>query len=31
LVRQDENGVNIIDYNIFDEVLPLDEEEKRST
>ncbi|RDS82692.1 ion channel [Dyella psychrodurans] len=26
LVRRDEHGVNIIDYTIFDEVLPLDEE-----
>lgn len=26
LVRRDENGVNVIDYTIFDEVLPLDEE-----
>lgn len=31
LVRRDENGVNIIDYSIFDEVLPLDEEEKQAT
>ncbi|MBE1159079.1 ion channel [Dyella acidiphila] len=25
LVRRDENGVNVIDYTIFDEVLPLEE------
>jgi inward rectifier potassium channel len=28
LVRRDDNGLNIIDYNVFDEVLPLDEESK---
>ena len=26
LVRRDENGVNVIDYTIFDEVLPLEDE-----
>jgi inward rectifier potassium channel len=26
LVRRDENGVNVIDYTVFNEVLPLDEE-----
>ncbi|QAU23053.1 potassium channel protein [Dyella sp. M7H15-1] len=26
LVRKDENGLNVIDYTIFDHVLPLDEE-----
>jgi inward rectifier potassium channel len=31
LVRRDENGVNVIDYAVFDEVLPLDEEEQKAT
>ncbi|RDS83141.1 potassium channel protein [Dyella monticola] len=31
LVRRDDDGVNIIDYTIFDEVLPLDEEQKELT
>jgi inward rectifier potassium channel len=26
LVRHDENGVNVIDYSVFDDVLPLDEQ-----
>ncbi|GGA10646.1 ion channel [Dyella caseinilytica] len=26
LVRRDENGLNVIDYTIFDDVLPIDEE-----
>lgn len=29
LVHRDEDGVNVIDYSIFDEVLPLEEEEKQ--
>lgn len=29
LVRRNENGVNVIDYSIFDEVLPLDEKEEK--
>ncbi|WP_233843651.1 ion channel [Dyella sp. 2HG41-7] len=29
LVRRNENGVNVIDYSIFDDVLPLDEEEEK--
>jgi inward rectifier potassium channel len=28
LVRRDENGVNVIDYTVFDEVLALDEEQQ---
>lgn len=28
LVRRDDHGVNVIDYTIFDEVLPLDEEQQ---
>jgi inward rectifier potassium channel len=31
LVHRDENGVNVIDYTVFDEVLPLDEEEQKAT
>jgi inward rectifier potassium channel len=28
LVRRDENGVNVIDYTVFNEVLPLDEDQQ---
>jgi inward rectifier potassium channel len=28
LVRRDENGLNVIDYTVFNEVLPLDEEQQ---
>ena len=31
LVRRDDDGVNIIDYTIFDDVLPLEEEEPKAT
>ncbi|MFC3652252.1 ion channel [Dyella humi] len=31
LVRKDSNGVSVIDYNVFHDVLPLDEEEKQLT
>lgn len=31
LVHRDSNGVSVIDYNVFHDVLPLDEEEKQLT
>lgn len=31
LVRRDDDGMNIIDYTIFDDVLPLEEEEQKVT